>query len=520
MNTLKISRRNLLKVAGVGALGSFLPYPVIAADLKIFPQTKSRGLIVVVGDGMPLGVIRAMHEVCVRFQGQSGTHIYRRMQDAGSAVGYMGTGSLSSIVTDSAPASAAWSTGVKTANCYLAALPDGRKLKTIMELAKESGYGTGLVTTARITHATPAAWISHRMHRDREDDIALDLLEFRPDVALGGGSRHFSADKRKDGRDLLQAFREAGYDVASDKAMLAIAGKAETTKSVFGVFNASHLSYYIDRLHGDREPSLADMTAVALKRLSANPRGFVLQVEAGRIDHANHLNDAAAAILDMRELDMTLGVIEGYLRQHPETLVIVVSDHGNSGWGINGTGVEYNDATEALKKYLPIKASFEVIVKQLRKKSIPEIGDIIEHFTSYRLTARELAMIHESMQPGYLSYPGDFGNMPEAMLGRALAHSEYGRDEKGNIRARIRRGNVGFTSTNHTAEDQLILAYGAGAQELGLGRYIDNTYVFTAMCRYLGISHRNPSMTAEEARPFINTAAAGEWQRHLRLHVA
>jgi alkaline phosphatase len=524
LNQIKISRRNLLKVAGAGALGSLLPASAIAADLKDFPQTKSRGLIFVVGDGMPIGVIRAMHEVSVRFQGMTGTHIYRRMQDAGSAVGYMGTGSLSSIVTDSAPASVAWSTGVKTANRYLAVLPDGRKLKTIMELAKEAGYATGLVTTARVTHATPAAWVSHQMYRDREDDIALDLHKFRPDVLLGGGSRHFSAAKRKDGRDLFKDFQESGYEVIKDKAMLAAAGKTETNKPILGAFNASHISYYIDRLHdaklGDKEPSLPDMAAVALKRLSANAKGFVLQIEAGRIDHANHLNDAGAAILDMRELDMTLGVLEGYLKQHPETLVIVVSDHGNGGWGINGTGPEYNDATEALKKYLPIKASFEVMVKQMRKKSAPEIGDIMEYFTSYRLTEREVAMIHESMQPGYLPYPGDFVNMPEALIGRTLAHSEYAKNEKGDVQARVRRGNIGFTSTNHTAEDQLLLAYGAKAQQLGLGRYIDNTYVFTAMCKYLGLSYQNPAMTEEEARPFIKTASAAEWQQHLRLHVA
>ena len=122
----------------------------------------------------------------------------------------------------------------------------------------------------------------------------------------------------------------------------------------------------------------------------------------------------------------------------------------------------------------------------MKNKSPEEIADIFEHFTSYRLSRKEAVMIHETMQPGYYPYPGDFIEMPQAQLGRALAHSKYGKNDRGVYVAEVRRGNVGFTSTNHTAEDQFLLAYGAKARDLGLGRHVDNTYLFKVMCRVLG----------------------------------
>lgn len=522
-----ISRRDILKLAGAGALYSLLPSSVLGSShLSEFPPAKGRGLIFVVGDGMPLGVIRAMHEISTRVWGNSKTNIYSLMKDSRSSLGYVGTKSLSSIVTDSAPASVAWATGSKTANRMLASLPDERPLKTIMELLKERGYACGLVTTARVTHATPAAWVSHQINRDSEDEIALDYLKFKPDVLLGGGSRHFDPSKRKDGKDIFTAFADAGYDIVKDKNSLMSKDTISSKKSLLGLFNQSHISYYVDRLNNpelsSKQPTLAEMTKIALIKLSRNPRGFILQVEAGRIDHANHSNDAWAAIMDMYELDITIGVINEYLKINPNTLVIVTSDHGNSGWGINGTGPEYNDATEALKKYTGIKASFEIIKKEMKGKTAKEIKDIFEHYTTFTLSEREAEMVHESMQSGYEPYPGDFIYQPDAILGKALSHSIYSKDEKGKIKrpSVLRRGNVGFTSTNHTAEDQILLAYGYKARELGINRFIDNTNLFDAMCKFFGIKYKNPTMAEEEAKPFIKIASVEEWKRHMELHIS
>lgn len=196
-------------------------------------------------------------------------NLTKLFDDPKSTTGPCITNSLSSIVTDSAPASCAWGTGSKTANIMLSVLPDGRVLKTIAELAKERGLGVGFVTTTRLTHANPAAWYSHNPNRDAEDAIALDLLNIKPDVALGGGGRHFDPTKREDGRNLWLEFANQGYQVVTSREDLK---RASFDRPILGTFNSSHMSYYIDRVDdpkiGSIEPNLPEMTAVALAVLS------------------------------------------------------------------------------------------------------------------------------------------------------------------------------------------------------------------------------------------------------------
>jgi len=522
-----VSRRDVLKIMGTGAIYTFLPNERRGESSGGVPPSGGEGLIFVVGDGMPLGVIKGMHQIRTRVYGDKGTNFCSRMNDVHSTLGYMSTESLSSIVTDSAPASVAWSTGSKTSNRVLASLPDGRPLKTIMELLKEQGYACGLATTTRVTHATPAAWVSHQLQRDHEDAIAMDYLKFKPEVLLGGGSRFFEPSGRKDGNDLFKAFSEGGYDVVRERDKLLLSETLSSSKPLLGVFSSSHMSYYLDRLNqpelGKRQPTLPEMTRIALQKLSGNPKGFLLQVEAGRIDHANHSNDAWAAILDTYELDLTLAIIDEYLKVNPKTLVIVTSDHGTSGWGINGTGPEYNDSTEAFKKYQSIKASFEVIKTRLKRDSSRgEIRDIFEHYTTFKITSEEALMIQAAMQPDYKPFHGDYLVQPDAVMGMILAHSAYPRAKGVSLEgpAQIRRGNVGFTSTNHTGEDQILLSYGYKADRLGLNRQVDNTHLFSAMCKFFDIKYKNPTMTEEEAKPFIKTASLEEWRKHMELHVA
>jgi len=528
-----MTRRDLIRLLGAGALAALtanlLPGEAQAAEAGKpgeFERAAGPGFIFVVGDGMPLGVVRAMHEIRTGVFGRADSNLYARMRDPKSSIGYMSTGSLSSIVTDSSSASAAWSTGSKIANHCLAVLPDGRPLATIFELVKPRGVATGLVTTARVTHATPAAWVSHQMDRDNEDAIATEMLAFRPDVLLGGGAKHFDPKKRKDGRNLFAEAEASGCHVVRDRAGLAAApvNAPKDGKPLVGVFSSSHVAYNVDRLNDPAlkgQPSLPEMTAAALKRLAKNPGGFLLQVEAGRIDHANHSNDAWSAIMETVELDDTLGVIDAFLKVNPNTVVIVTADHGNSGWGINGTGPEYNDATEALHSYRAGKASFETLIKRMQGKNAAEIQKLVSESSGYSINMDDAERIHASMQPGYRSFPGDYVYQPDATLGQVLGDSVYPKNGKPTVR----RGNVGFTSCNHTAEEMLLLAYGHKASELGLDRLVENTALFGVMCRYFGVRHTNPTMTREQAKPFLtasNEDRAGGLRRadSLRLHIA
>jgi len=516
-----LNRRDMLRLLGAGAVAAMLPgmLPEAHGAEKSasgqFERAAGPSVIFVVGDGMPTGVVRAMHEVRTGVFGLKDSNLYARLRDPKSSLGYMATASLSSIVTDSAPASAAWSTGVHTINHSLAALPDGRKLTTIFELLKPRGVATGLVTTTRVTHATPAAWVSHQADRDLEDVIADEMLAYKPDVLLGGGRKHFDPKKRKDGKDLLAGFAAAGFDVVNDRnALLAAPAQA---KPLVGLFSGSHIPYYVDRLNDSNlsgVPSLPEMTAAALRRLAKNPGGFLLQVEAGRIDHASHSNDAWSAIMDTIELDDTLGVIDAFLKVNPRTLVIVTSDHGNSGWGVNGTGPEYNDATKALRSYHAGKASFEATIKRMKDKSAGEIQNLMTEMSGFLISPADAELIVQSMQPDFRPFPGDFIYQPDATMGRILADSAYPKHGAPTVR----RGNVGFTSCNHTAEDQLLLVYGHKAKEQGVDRLVENTELFNVMCRAFGVHHVNPAMTLAEARPFLLAKATDP--ESLRRHIA
>jgi alkaline phosphatase len=203
-------------------------------------------------------------------------------------------------------------------------------LPTLLERAEDAGFATGIVSTTRITHATPAATYAHVPNRDWESDqqlpaaareegcrdIARQLVEFSHgdgiDVILGGGRALFmpsDADDpeyqgikgvRGDERDLIKAWQQGAKDrhyVWNDEQLRAI---ASSSGQLLGLFDPSHLQFDIERVKKDGagEPSLAEMTRTAIERLSNNPQGFFLMVEGGKIDHAHHAGNAHRALTD------------------------------------------------------------------------------------------------------------------------------------------------------------------------------------------------------------------------------
>ncbi|HOA83869.1 MAG TPA: alkaline phosphatase [Thermodesulfovibrio thiophilus] len=514
-----MDRRAFLKSSVIGLLAFATTPQNILANSGSFESKNAQGIIFLVGDGWPLGVLKGMNEFSKRiFKEES--NLVHLINHSMSMVLLQNTSSLSSVVTDSAPASVAWATGSKTVNRSLSVLPNGRKLKTIFELAQQESLSCGFVTTTRVTHATPAAWYSHNSNRDDEDTIAIDLLNAKLDVVMGGGSKHFVSSQRKDNRELFEDFKNAGYTVVKSRDELL---NVSYKKSILGIFSNSHIDYFIDRINNieiaSKQPALYEMTAVALKKLSQNPRGFILQVEAGRIDHACHANDAFGAIMDCYEMDKTVGVILEFMRKNQKVLLIVTSDHGNSGFGINGTGPEYNDTTGSLLSYRN-SASFEYMIKKMKNKDVSNVKEIFEHYTQQKITQEEAEEIWQKLNEQREFIVNDIWYEPEATMGRILRSSKY--NSRGDSPAKpalLRRGNVGFTSTNHTAEDQLVIIFGGDYSELKIKKYLDNTDLYSIMTKYLNITYYNPKMTEEEAKPFIKTISRKEWEEHLKLHI-
>ncbi|RDC69862.1 alkaline phosphatase [Rhodovulum sp. 12E13] len=222
----------------------------------------------------------------------------------------------------------------------------GNTVTAISEIADGMGKSVGAISTARITHATPASMYAKTVDRNFEDsvpegcteqtDIASQLLEAMTggliDIAMGGGRRHFvpegveveegTGGRRADGRNLIEEAQEAGAYYAWNMETFA-AAPLDGETPILGLFESSHMQYEADR---EDEPSLAEMTAAAIEHLSQNENGFVLMVEAGRVDHANHATNAARMVRDGAAFAEAVAMADE-MTDDEETLIVVTADH-------------------------------------------------------------------------------------------------------------------------------------------------------------------------------------------------
>jgi len=269
----------------------------------------------------------------------------------------MRTYATDSPVTDSAAAASAMACGHKTANGVICqdssaiyGERDGRRLESVALWAKRRGMRVGIVTTTRVTHATPAAFFGVHNDRGAERDLARQAIDSPLDFIIGGGRREF-APRRVDSKkqaadadeDLMATARSGGWMVVEDASSLMEIKDLE--KPVLGLFAPGHLPYEWDsgpdagpdgNSEGPRRaPTLTQMTTWAIERLLGSREPFLLVVEAGRVDHAGHANRMRAAMIEMKALDDSIGVALD--RLDPEsTLVLVTGDHETGGLAING----------------------------------------------------------------------------------------------------------------------------------------------------------------------------------------
>lgn len=249
---------------------------------------------------------------------------------------------------------------------------------SILDIMSDAGKATGIVSTARLTHATPASGYAHAADRDFEDDsklpegceipdIASQLITAiesgKVDLAMGGGRRHFipaeledeegKNGKRTDGRNLIEEAKALGAQYAFDDASFASLDLA-SGKPILGLFESSHMKYEHDRVN---EPSLADMVEASIKALEGNENGFFLEVEAGRVDHGNHASNLYRALTDGVAFAEAVQRVKE-LTSDEDTLLIVTADHehaiafgGYCGrgtpihglcYGIDGSGIAHN----------------------------------------------------------------------------------------------------------------------------------------------------------------------------------
>ncbi|MBV1776721.1 alkaline phosphatase [Burkholderiaceae bacterium DAT-1] len=325
-------------------------------------QPTPRNVLFFLGDGMGINTLTAAR---IYAGGEDGELTIDTLPETA----FIKTYSNDAQVTDSAPSMSAYMTGIKMNNEVISMSADtkaidpvedanknklgnncgtgnGKSVQTLLEIAKAQGLSTGVVTTTRVTHATPAATYSHICHRDLENDIAAmavpggagynTALGDGLDVLMGGGRQFFTPSKdggkRADGRDLVAEFKAKNYAFASNATELAAIDAAKTNKLV-GLFTSSHMSYDLDR-DPAKEPSLADMTGKALDVLTKNSKGLFLMVEGGRIDHALHETTAKKALQDTVAFDSAIKLAIDKMRKiDPDlknTTIVVTADHDHT----------------------------------------------------------------------------------------------------------------------------------------------------------------------------------------------
>lgn len=404
-----------------------------------------RGIVFMVSDGMSTGVL-TMAENFSQIVRKKGTRWWELIGDPASTRGFMENSSANSYVTDSAAASSAWGGGAKINNGVVNIRPDGTESTPILRHLKKLGHRTGLVTTATITHATPAGFAAVTANRDDEHLIAPQYLGV-VDLLMGGGKNFFSAEKRVDSRDAISPFTKAGYGLIEDRETLL---KSKSDK-VLGLFSDKHIPFEVDRLNDPelikRIPTLAEMSEVALKNLMGHPEKFLLQIEGARIDHGAHANDIAGLLWDQLAFDDALAKVLEMIAGQDDILVIITSDHGNANPGLNGTGNEYTDSNKAFASIARMTCSYEKLFEDWGRSpenTAERLAALIKERLGFSLTKKQTAELYASITTGVVFEWSEQLDNPHGLLGQ-FAGNHTG---------------IGWTGTSHTSDPTMISAIG------------------------------------------------------------
>ncbi|MBB4953145.1 alkaline phosphatase [Agrobacterium vitis] len=327
----------------------------------------AKNIIFFLGDGLSVA-----HRTGARImskgmtEGKANGHLN---MDSLDRMAFIGTSSTNAIATDSANTMSAYMTGHKAAvnalGVYADRTPstlDDPKVETIAEaLRRTTKKSIGIVSNSEIEDATPAAVVSHTRARADKAEIVGMMFNVKPDVILGGGSAYFLSksvpgSKRKDDKDYIAEFKNAGYTLATSKTELDAAAGANPSK-LLGLFHTGNMDTILDRKFLKKgtvdkfpdQPGLVDMTKVALDQLAKNKDGFFLMVEGASIDKMSHPMDWDRAMYETIEFDQAVGIGMEFAKNNPDTLVIVTGDHTH-GVSVIGTVDDDKPGTEMREK--------------------------------------------------------------------------------------------------------------------------------------------------------------------------
>lgn len=444
----------------------FVVVLVISGDQNLFGAAldsgdKPRNIILFIGDGMSVPQRMVAEEFSRAIGGEAlamntlPNHAMTR------------TYSATSLVTDSAAAATAIACGQKTFNGALGVDKNSNPIASSMEIAREAGKKTGLVTSVTINHATPAGFYAHRTHRSMIYEIGLDLISSSFDLFLGGGlnkanEKTSSSEYRG---NLYHLAQNAGYIVKEGRAGFDELVDVEPEKSKIWWRGCEEaLPYAIDSKSSDI-PRLPELTRFALdfleKKSAADGDGFFLMVEGGRIDWAGHANEAATNLRDLLELDEAVKVALDFQSRNPDTLIIVTGDHETGGMSMGFAATGYAFYMERLASQTCSTEAFEKRFKELKKHegvSFEDAAKLLEECYGFKFSGDEASdpMVLNSQDIESLKHH----------------YAEGGLADKARRIMQTKAG-VGWTSSSHTGLPALTTSIGPGSEKFtGL---LDNT---------------------------------------------
>ncbi|MEB7039426.1 alkaline phosphatase [Staphylococcus gallinarum] len=355
-------------------------------------------------------------------------------------------------VTDSAAGATAFSSGHKTFNGAIGVDANKQKVKTVLEQAKENGKSTGLVSTAEITDATPAAYAAHVDDRDKKDEIAQQFYndkingKHKVDVLLGGGAEYFG-DKNG---NLTDKFKKDGYDVVDNKTDL----QNSTSKQVLGLFADNDMPLQIDA--PEKNPKLVEMEDSAIKRLESNDKGFFLMVEGASIDKSGHPNDVTGVMSEMSGFEKSFDYAMNYAKSHPDTLVVATADHSTGGMTI-AKGKDYVWNPKAIHQ---MKHSGSYMTKEIAEGKDPE--KVINDGYGFEVSNSQISKIKDEAEA--LKKYDEEDKEYEAQFQKLQDAIQKPINDK---------SHTGWTTNGHTGEDVNTYGFGPGSDRFKGN--IDNT---------------------------------------------
>ena len=472
----------LIRAASIGEPGRYTIEAKAGGDSKTVtwevydtPATpKARNVIFFLGDGMSVA-----HRTGARLMSKGmteGKANGRLNMDGLDRMAFIGTSSTNAIATDSANTMSAYMTGHKTAVNALGVYADRTKdpfddpkveniAEAVRRLTKKS---VGVVTTAEVEDATPAAVVAHTRLRATKPEIIDMFYGVQPDVILGGGSAYFlpkstPGSKRKDDKDYIKLFQDAGYTLATSKEELERASGTNSGK-ILGLFHTGNMDVTLDREFLKKgtvdkfpnQPGLVEMTKVALGELAKNPEGFFLMVEGASVDKMAHPMDWDRSLFETIEFDQAVGLGLEFLKTHPDTLIVVTGDHTH-GMSIIGTIDDDKPGPDMREK---VGTYAEAGFPNYEDKNGDGFPDRVDVSRRLAVFANNYPDYYETFRP---KLDGPFVPAVKNEKGEYVANEAY-KDVPGAV---FREGNLPRADDTavHAVDDVVLQSTGPGSEE-------------------------------------------------------